>query len=412
MNKLQAFLEKHFVPFAKRNVERPWVKVIGDSMQAILPFILTGSIIFLYNVIRSYLKFLPDLQFIANFSFGMLGLITAFFICRIAMLNFKHIDYAVNAPLTAVITYLIFTKPSIIENIFSTEMSKFGPVGILPGMIIGVLIAQIFRLYSYLPLKEKIEDSEIPDFVGKWINNIIPIALSILVANLFSTSFEFDLFKIIQYLFTPLQSFGESLPGLIVLTIIPCIMMSLGISSWSFNAISTPIYFAGINANLEAIKMGKAATNIVTSETVFTASLITMGGIGCTLALNLLMLRSKSKKLKTLGKITIAPSLFGINEPVLFGAPVVLNPLLMLPMWLCTLTGSIIVWIIMKTGLLNIPVTPLFTGQMPVGISTFIATNDFRGIIWFIVLLAIYLMIYYPFFKAYERTLLADDKQL
>ncbi len=86
-----------------------------------------------------------------------------------------------------------------------------------------------------------------------------------------------------------------------------------------------------ISENITAVANGMAAMNITTSEIVFTAALITMGGVGATLPLNVLMLRSKSSKMKTIGRICIAPSLFNINEPLMFSVPVVFNPLLMLP---------------------------------------------------------------------------------
>lgn len=412
MKKLEDWLNTHFTPVARAISQRPWVKIVGDSMQSILPFILTGSVIFLYNVFRSYIPQLPNLQFIANYSFGLIGLITCFMIVRQAMLKFEQHDYAIIAPLAAISAFIIFMNPQAVEGgLTQLNFGRFGPTGILSGMIIGVLIAQIFRLYAWFPLRNKLKDSDLPDFVSGWINSIIPIALSITAATVITTGLNWDLFAIITTVFSPIQKLGQSLPGLIILTLIPSMMMSMGISSWSFNAITTPIFLLGIEENIAAIANNLPPTNIVTNETVFTASLITMGGIGCTLALNVLLLRSKSKRLKSVGKITIVPSLFGINEPILFGSPVVMNPILMLPMWLCTITGSIIVWCLMSFNLLNIPTTVLFTGQLPVGFSTVIATNDWRGIIWFPILLVIYVLIYRPFFKMYEKQVLVSENE-
>jgi len=131
--------------------------------------------------------------------------------------------------------------------------------------------------------------------------------------------------------------------------------------------------------------------------------------MGATLGLNILMMRSKSKKLRTLGKIFIGPSIFNINEPVMFGAPVVFNPLLMLPMWINSITGPVVVWIAMSTGLLNIPSKMIQVGQVPAPVSTVMITEDWRGIIWYIVLFVIYLATWYPFLKVYERQVLAEE---
>ena len=91
----------------------------------------------------------------------------------------------------------------------------------------------------------------------------------------------------------------------------------MGISSWMFGAVTTPIFMAGIQANIDAVAAGGIATNIVTSESTFTLAFVTMGGMCATLGLNVLMCFSKSKQLKTLGRIFIAPSIFNINEPVI-----------------------------------------------------------------------------------------------
>jgi PTS system cellobiose-specific IIC component len=184
----------------------------------------------------------------------------------------------------------------------------------------------------------------------------------------------------------------------------------MGISAWVFNSVTTPIFMAGIAANIEAVNNGLAASNISTSETVFTAALVTMGGVGCTLALNFLMVFSKSKKLKTLGRVFLIPSLFNINEPLMFGAPVVMNPILMVPVWISSIVGPIILWCSMNFGLLNIPSKMIQVGQIPAPISSMMITEDWRAIIVYIVLLIVYLTIWYPFFKVYEKECLIEEQ--
>ena len=138
-----------------------------------------------------------------------------------------------------------------------------------------------------------------------------------------------------------------------------------------------------------------------------------MGGTGCTLAFNIWLLTSKSKKLKTLGKVCIGPSLFNINEPLMFGTPMVLNPILMLPILICTFVNSTIVFIVMKVGLLAIPSIELaMVSTIPAPFSTVMFTGDMRGVIWWAVVLVLDLLIYYPFFKVFERNTMAEEKEL
>ena len=146
-----------------------------------------------------------------------------------------------------------------------------------------------------------------------------------------------------------------------------------------------------IQQNIDAVAAGQAATQIVTSEAVFTLAFITMGGVCCTLGLNLLMCFSKSKQLKMLGRVFIAPSIFNINEPIMFGAPVVFNPLLMLPAWINAIIGPVYVWILMSTGLLNIPSKMIQVGQIPAPICSVMVTEDIRALLWWVVLFVIYI---------------------
>ena len=91
-----------------------------------------------------------------------------------------------------------------------------------------------------------------------------------------------------------------------------------------------------------------------------------------------------------MGKICIGPSIFNINEPLVYGAPIVFNPLLMIPMWINSIIGPLIIWFVMKAGMLNIPAGVNNTSRIPAPICTWLTTDDFRAFIWFLVLFIIY----------------------
>jgi len=408
MKKFMDWLSNSFAPKMNEICSRPWISAISSAMQKIIPFILTGSLIYFYNVFRSYITVLPDLGIIADYSFGLISLILAFVMAQQCMEKLNHPLYTTNAGLVSIAIFIMFIMP-ITDNAGNMiiNQSRLGATGIAVGMAAGLFTSIIFHLYAKLNFLK--DSTAIPDFVSGWINNIIPALITLGISMILVFKLNVDIFEAILFIFSPIANFGQTLPGFILVCLIPAFLYTMGISSWLFGAISTPIYLAGIQANIDAVAAGGVATNIVTSETVFTAALITMGGMGATLGLNILMMRSKSKKLRTLGKIFIGPSIFNINEPVMFGAPVVFNPLLMLPMWLNSITGPIVVWIAMSTGLLNIPSKMIQVGQVPAPISTVMITEDWRGIIWYIVLFVIYLATWYPFFKVYERQVLAEE---
>lgn len=405
MKKFMDWLANSFAPKAKQLTQKPSVAGLSSAMQKLIPFIMTGSIVFFYNVFRSYIPQLPDLGNISNYSFGMIGMIAAFMVANQYMEKFKHPNYSITAGIVSVCVLMMTLHPvGAKEGVY--DMGRVGPTGILIGVIVGAVVSIIFHYFSKLHL---LQNSELPDFVVEWINNIIPIFLSLALWSTMIFALKIDVFEVIINLFEPIQSFGQSLPGLILLVLIPAFFYSMGISTWLWSAIQNPIFIAGIAANALALKNGDVGMNIVTNETVYSLGLIMMGGTGATLTLNLLMCFSKAKKLKTLGRICIGPSLFNINEPIVFSTPVVMNPILMMPMWINSITGSCVVWFAMRGGLLNIPQDLMQVAQIPAPISSVMILQDFRAILWYLLLFAMYLITWYPFFKVYEKEVLADE---
>ena len=409
MKKLMTWLSDVFAPKARQIFSNPWIDAVASTMRKVLPIILTGSLIFFYNVFRSYLSFLPDLRVIANFSFGLLAIFVAFFIAHEAMQKLKHSHYQINAGLISIAAYLLLCRPKVVDGIFQIENGRIGPAGIMMAIIVGLFVSLVFHLYAKLHVLEN--NTALPDFVSEWINNIIPITITLGISMLFANVLDLDLYQMFINLFLPLQKGAQTLPGFILICFIPVIFYSMGISSWVFNAVTTPIFIVAIAQNIEAVAAGGVPVNIATSEAVFTAALITMGGRGGTLPLNVMMLFSKSKKLRTLAKICIGPSLFNINEPIMFGAPVVFNPLLMLPILINSIVGPAVVWLTMHYGLLNIPSKMVQIGQIPAPFSSVLITEDLRAVIVYIVLFALYFFTWYPFYKTYEKQCILEESQ-
>lgn len=409
MNKFMNWLSDSFAPKMNKLFSRPWPAGISAAMQKIIPFILTGSLIYFYNVFREYIPGLPDLSPILNYSFGIISLIVAFMITNQLMEKLNHPLYVINASITSVGVMLMTSMP-MGENAdsISALLGNLGPSGIAVGMVVGIFVAVVFNAWGKLHF---LEDSSVPDFVSGWINVIVPNVICLAIAMILIVHMQINVAEVILSLFMPIAQFGQTLPGFILCCFIPAFFYTCGVSSWMFGALTTPIFMAGIQGNIDAVAAGLPATNIVTSESVFTLAFITMGGMCATLGLNILMCFSKSKQLKTLGRVFIAPSIFNINEPVMFGAPVVFNPILMLPAWINSIVGPVYVWIIMRAGLLNIPTKMNQIGQIPAPICSVMITEDMRALLWWAVLFVIYLAIWYPFFKVYEKQKLAEEAQ-
>ena len=408
MKKFMNWLSNSFAPSMNRICSKPWIAAVSSSMQKVIPFILTGSVIYFYNVFRSYIPQLPDLGMIADYSFGLISLIIAFMVAQQVMEKLGKPFYTTNSGLVAIAVLIMFVTPTYDEagNMIIAG-GRLGATGIVVGIFAGLFTAIIFNLYSKLHVLEN--STKIPDFVTGWINYIIPTLITLGTGMVLTKHLGMDIFEIVLWVFSPLQSFGQTWYGLILLCFIPAFLYTMGISSWLFGAVATPIYLAGIQANIEAVANGLPPTNIATTETVFTAALITIAGP----TIALIHIGNINIGLNTTGAPNIiGPSIFNINEPIMFGAPVVFNPILMLPMWINAIVGPAIVYFIMRVGWLNIPATLNQVGQVPVPISTVMITQDMRGILWAAVLFIVYLMIWFPFFKVYEKQCMTEDGEI
>ena len=410
MSKIMDWLENKFAPAMSKITQNPWVSALSGSMMKILPIIMTGSLIFFYNVFRSWIPALPDLGGVLQFTFQLTSLILTFLVANQLMEKLGHTRYVLNAGLTAIIAFLIAIKPTISDdNIFSVGFDRFGPTGMFVALVVGVLVSVVYHLYAKLHI---LEDSvTIPDFVCEWINQILPRFACVLVGTIISNNLNVDMYQVISAVFSPLEHLGRTLPGLIIMMMAISFLYSMGISTWFLGTFTTPILMAGTAANLAQVAAGQTATNIVCYETIYLLSLMTLGGQGCTLTLNVHMLLSKSKRLKSLGKVCIGPSIFNINEPVVFGAPIVFNPILMLPMWINTLVSAVIIWFVMSWGWLAVPAASVTTGQIPAPIGYIIVTGDWRAIIFWVLIFVVTFLIWKPFFKVYEKQIMKEEAE-
>ena len=219
---------------------------------------------------------------------------------------------------------------------------------------------------------------------------------------------------------------GKSMPNLIMSFLTPAISgvdnvwMFMGIYLfsnilWMFgingSSIVFPIVFAlGIantGLNGELVNLGKDPTAIMNLQ-MFRYALL--GGAGNTLGLVLLMCRSKSKHISSIGRLSIVPGICGINEPIMFGAPIVLNPILSIPFLVMPCISIGLGYLVQKIGLVSMGyiVDPSFTPFFAQG---FLSALDIRNVIFMIVLIIISVGVYYPFFKVYEKNTLANEAE-
>ena len=228
MNTFMNWLADSFVPKSNKILSKPWISALGSTMQKVIPFILTGSVIFLYNVLVSFFPSLPDLGPISDFSFGIISLIVAFTIANQCMEKLGHPSYMINAGIASIGVFLMVAIP-IGEDAdsISALMNHVSASGIAVAMITGLFTSIIFHLWAKLQF---LKDSSIPDFVSTWINTVVPNLISLGVIMIMVKLMEVNVYAAIISIFTPLIQIGQTLPGLVLMCFTLAFFYTLGLS--------------------------------------------------------------------------------------------------------------------------------------------------------------------------------------
>ncbi|ADU32057.1 PTS sugar transporter subunit IIC [Evansella cellulosilytica] len=406
MKKIIEWMNESFAPRMNKVTRNPWVAAIQGAITGVLPLILVGSLITLISILNDYIPGMPNLHPISDFSFGLISLFIAFLAPYYIMDKLQKEDRRLVAALTGVALFLMLLAPEFTEGTITFAFERFGANGMFVSLFVGIFVGFVFYQFSKFSFFKK--SSSLPDFIIVWFDTILPILFLLVTGWLLTIVGSFDLYSGILSAFEPLNKIGQSFIGFVFITFICVFLYSFGISPWALFPILFPIWIAGVEQNSILVSQGLSPNNIHVMETLI--AWIWFGGMGSTLPLVILMLVSaKSKHLKALGKVTITPSYFNINEPVIFGTPIAFNPILMVPMWLNGIMLPTVTYIILNVGIVDIPQSVMHLWYLPFGISTFIISPSFQAIMLLLVNLTIAFIIWYPFFKVFDNQKLRGE---
>lgn len=398
MKAIQAWIEKYLVPVMNKITQNFWFGIVADAILYIVPFSMVSAIPSLWGIIRRFVPVLPDISALSTYSFGMIGLFVVFIIPYNCLTKLEKKDRAMIAGFTGIGTYMLCMNMVSVEGGYLVDLSKFGAGGMFTAMFVGLIVAVVYKLmiqFSFFG-----EDSVIPDFVKNWFDNIIAILISLTIAHILTNALHIDVFTMVQILMKPVTSFAQSMPGVVLITFLQNIFYFFGISGWVFTPVTRTITQAAMAENAALVAEGLAPKNIYAYGF---SRYHHIGGQGATLPLAFYMLFAKSKKFRVLGKATLVPSIFNINEPLQYGA-VVGNPFMLIPTILIAiiLPAFSYLWFTFGWGTINY--VNFDMNFAPNAVSAFMMSGgDFRNVILICINFLIAAAIWFPFFKAADK---------
>lgn len=411
---------KNFEKIGNRIGRQKHLLSLRDGIILSLPLILAGSIfIILTNLpINGWEELMASTGIgdfvgkITNASFGVMGLVAVFGISK--NLCEKYKVEGTTAGILALASYLILI-PYISPDIRGIGYSYLGSKGLFIAIIVGMITAEIFRLFIQKNIVIKMP-SGVPQAVSRSFSALIPGTVILLFWGLVGLfvkiiGFESIFEMVVKFVSEPLTLISTGIVGTVIAVLFNSLFWIVGIHGGIVGSIMNPIWLTASDQNRIAFEQGLELPHIVTST--FMDSFVWMGGGGATIGLAIcLVLFAKSKQNKMLGKLAIAPGIFNINEPLLFGLPVVMNIKMVVPFILAPVVTTIISYYSIYFGLVAKTTGVIIPWATPPIISGYLITGGrISGAVLQVITILLTILIYYPFFKSVEKDLLKLEKE-
>ncbi|MEG0290403.1 MAG: PTS cellobiose transporter subunit IIC [Erysipelotrichaceae bacterium] len=298
-------------------------------------------------------------------------------------------------------------------DVSSIPLDWVGAKGIFVGILCAFASVHIYRWVTKKGWVIKMP-AGVPPTVVQSFAALIPAAIVIISFCLINVAFVCtpwgNAFNFIyKFLQMPLLHVGDSLGAMVILYLFAHVLWFFGIHGTNItDSVFRPILITLSAENLSALQAGLPLPHIINTQ--FQDLFATYGGGGSTLSLLIGMLMfCKSKRITQLGKLAIVPGIFGINEPVIFGLPIVLNPIIFIPFILVPMFNIIVTYGVMSIGLVPICNGVIIPWTMPPVISGFLSSG-WQGAIFQIIMIVIGVIIYLPFIKTMDKQYLNDEK--
>ncbi|MEB6119131.1 PTS cellobiose transporter subunit IIC [Mammaliicoccus sciuri] len=441
-NKVFAFLEKYLMGPMGKIASFRIVRAIMAAGMACIPFTIVGSMFLVLNVIPQTFTFLEgfwnstflkigDLYMLANKA--TMGILALYF-CLVIGYEYTKI-YAdeedldvnpLNGALLSMFAYFMAIPQLVMDdgkmvlvnimkkdvNIFNgwemsgDGVSRLGTTGIFTAIVMSIIAVQLYRLCVKRQWIIKMPEA-VPEGVSRSFTALIPaflVAFVILAFTGILVAFDTDIFKIIAVPFGFVVNLTSSWIGILVIYFLIHALWIVGIHGANIiSAFITPIVLSNMQLNIEGANIPFAGE--------FQNSFVVMGGSGATLGLCVFIaFLAKSEQLRVLGKASLAPGLFNINEPLVFGLPIVYNPFLAIPFFLAPMVSASIGYWTIKLELVK-PIIAQVPWPSPIGFGAFIGTaGSLMAVLVSLICGFVAFLIWFPFIKIYDNKLVEQEK--
>lgn len=419
-------MDRYISPIANKLSQQRHLKATRDAFMSMLPITLFGSIPIILKAapvtedtkngfLLAWANFAEKNSLVLDWISGLTLSAMSLYIC-VAVTYFlcRHYKEDVLRPIMfSLVGFLLL----VLEPLKMGWDGKQVEISFMDGRgILMALFVSIVTVESYVWMRKRnIGRITMPDSVPASLSEtfaaLVPgIILMTFYSAIFILFHMFDT-TAVQFLYnTMAPSFkaADSLPFTILIVFLVHVFWFFGIHDAALAGILGPIRDGNLSINAAEKMAGQDLSRIFT--TPFWTYFVIIGGSGSVLALSFLMIRSKSKQLSTVGKIGFLPSVFGISEPLIFGTPLMLNPIFFFPFIFTSVLNAIVTYICMSAGIVG-KTFAVFSWQMPSPIGAFLSTMDWRSVVLVVILIIVDGLLYLPFLRVYEKNLIKLESE-
>ena len=398
----EGFLQRTLVPLLTAISENPSMSAIRAGMVSVVPLTIIGGLFLVVAFLpvpgweETIKPWSELLQIPVTATFGLL----AVFVCFATSYDLGR-QWNQEPLVSAFIATLVFLMIQLDLETQTLVMDNLGSKGLFTAIIVALIAVRVQKFFTDNDIVIRLP-ANVPGVVYESFLSLIPMIFLVLAFWTIRFVAGVDINGIIQWAFSPLVFALNTLPGILVYAFMVTLLWSVGINGDNtLDAIVAPIFLQYLADNVQASAAGQPLP-YVTALGFFT-SFVNVGGTGATIALALVMLNSREPGYRKVSRLSLPTQIFGINEPIFFGFPIVLNPIFMVPYIanaLILTTGSYLLmdWGIIRKPFVNVPwTTPPVLGHY------LVTGGDWKAAVWGVLSIVIAMAVYYPFAKAAER---------
>ena len=402
MGRAAAVLSTRFAAGLARLGENTYLAAVRAGMVSVVPLTIVGGLFLVVLYVpaagwqAAVAPYAPLLQIPVTATFGLLAVVACFFVAYDLGRRFGQ-EPGVSGSMALVVFLMIQVDASTL----TLAMDGLGSQGLFTAILVALVTVKVQQLFTDRGVVIRMP-TDVPAVVAQSFLSVVPFLFLVVAFWIVRFVLGVDINGAVQRAFGPLVFALSTLPGILVYALLVTMLWSVGINGDNaLDAVVAPIFLQYLAANVEAVTRGEPPPH-VTAYGFFT-TFVNVGGTGATIALALLLWRSRDPAFRKVARLSLPTQIFQINEPIFFGLPIVLNPIFMVPYVLSALILTAGSYTLMSLQIIGRPFVNVPWTTPPVIGHYLVTGGDVRAAAWGAVSILIAMLVYFPFARAAER---------